>query len=124
MRAGRLDRRIIVQRNAPTQSSSGAPRDNWTDIGIVWGSVRFERGDERFSAQQVVGHGLCTFTIRYSRLMATLNVKDRLIFDGRFYDIRDVRELGRREGIEIDAQARSEVNLVSGTDSMPTMNTP
>lgn len=111
MRAGLLNRRISLMRNQPIQSSSGAPKENWVALANVWASVRYDRGAERFVTQQVVGQGVVTFAIRWSTIVSDIVVKDRVQFDGRDYDIRDVRELGLREGIEIDATARSEVPL-------------
>lgn len=100
-------------RNQPVQGTSGALKDNWVAIAEVWGSIKYNRGDERFVAQQVAGQTLVTFTIRWSEIVSDLTTKDRVSFDGRNYDIRDVRELARREGIEIDAGVRSEAPLIS-----------
>ncbi len=111
MRAGPLDRRITIRRNQPIQGGSGALKDNWVALQTVWAAVKYDRGSERFVTQQVVGQGVVTFVIRWSTTMSIITVTDRVSFDGRDYDIRDVRELGRREGIEIDAIARSEVPL-------------
>lgn len=116
MRAGRLDRRIVIYRNFPTQSSSGAPVDSWQAAANVAASVKWDRGSERFVTQQIVGKSAVTFTIRYSSNVSGITVADRINFDGRDYDIRDVRELGRRKGIEIDASVRSDTALVDESD--------
>lgn len=115
MHAGALDRRISLMRNEPSQSARGGLAENWVALATVWAAVRYDRGGERFVTQQVVGQGVVTFTIRWSTAVQSLTVKDRVSFDGRDFDIRDVRELGRRDGIEIDATARSEVALAPGS---------
>lgn len=113
MRAGALDRRITLMRNQPSQSARGGLADNWVAIQELYAQVKYARGGERFATQQVVGQGVVTFLIRWDGAWSDFNVKDRVSFDGRDYDVRDVRELGRREGIEIDATARSEVPLAA-----------
>lgn len=113
MRAGRLDRRITLKRNEPTQSDTGELIENWVEIESVKAKVRYDRGDERFATQQTVGHAVVTFTIRWGSAWSDLNTKDRITYDGRDFNIRDVRELGRRVGMEIDAVARNETPLVT-----------
>lgn len=113
MRAGRLDRRITISRRVETLSDSGSPVVTWTEVATVWASVKFDRGSERFAIQQVVGQGVVTFSIRWSDAVKEVSTLHRITFDGRAYDIRDVRELGRREGIELDATVRTEQALAS-----------
>ncbi len=38
--------------------------------------------------------------------MSDIDPKDRVRFEGRVYDIVGVKEIGRREGLEITAVAR------------------
>jgi hypothetical protein len=40
--------------------------------------------------------------------VADLSPKDRLTFDGRVFNIIGVKEIGRREGLEISASARAD----------------
>lgn len=48
------------------------------------------------------------FRTRYRADLA-LTVQDRLVFDGKTWDIHDIREIGRRVFTEIDATARADV---------------
>jgi SPP1 family predicted phage head-tail adaptor len=106
MRAGKLDRRITIQRLTDTgRDAVNAPIVTWEPIATVWGQKRPMRGDERFSAHQVAGSAVTTFVIRYR---PDVTVNDRIMCEGLTYDIRDIRELGRREALEIDAVARTE----------------
>lgn len=107
MRAGKLDRRLVIQRKSITYSSSGAPVESWATLATVWAQARPVRGDERFSTRQLVGSAVMTFHIRYRSDLA-LSVLDRLSYDGKTWDIADIRELGRRVGTEIDATARAD----------------
>lgn len=108
MRAGKLDRRVTIQRKTVTESGSGEPIEAWNDLATVWAQARPNRGDERFSTMQVVGSAVTTFVVRFRADLA-VTVLDRLGYDGKTWDILDVRELGRREGWEIDAKARADV---------------
>lgn len=108
MRAGRLDRQITIQRKSLTQSDSGEEQTAWADVATVWAEKVENRGPERFTTQQIVGHAIKTFRFRWSTTVDEITTEHRVLFDGRAYDITDVREIGRREGFEIDCFTRSE----------------
>jgi SPP1 family predicted phage head-tail adaptor len=104
MRAGDLDRRITVER-----LQAGEPNDfnevveAWTVLATLWAKVAEERGREFLASEsQIVGEAKAVFTIRYR---ADLRVTDRLRHSGRIWNIRSIREIGRREGLEIMATA-------------------
>jgi SPP1 family predicted phage head-tail adaptor len=108
MRAGELDRPIVIQSKSVTPDSFGTPVETWTKIHTsttIPAKVSPARGGERFAADQVVGKAMTTFRVRYRDGVTVLH---RIVYAGRNWDIHDVRELGRREGLEIDASARSE----------------
>lgn len=105
MRAGELDRTIALQSVSTVADSFGELLETWTTFASPAARVVPNRGNERFAAQQVVGHAVVTFRIRYRTDLSVLN---RIVYDGKQWDIHDVREVGRREGLEIDATARSE----------------
>lgn len=108
MRAGRLDRRITIQRKSTTQSDSGEEVVTWVDVKTVSAEKINTRGSERFASQQLLGHTLQIFRIRWSPDVSELSSEHRILFDGRYYDITDVRETRRREEIEFDCYAPSE----------------
>lgn len=112
MRAGLLDRRITIQGKSITQSDSGEEVVTWSDVATVWAEKVEIRGLERFSIKQIVGHSVKTFRIRWSAAVSQITVEHRILFDGRIFDITDIRELDRRVGIEIDCYAPSEEPLV------------
>lgn len=108
MRAGDLDRSIVIQAATTTQNAFGEPVETWAKIhtdATIAARIVPTRGAERFTAQQVVGKAVVTFRVRYRTDVTTLN---RIVYDSRNWDITDVREIGRREGLEIDATARSD----------------
>ncbi|MBN8959082.1 MAG: phage head closure protein [Rhizobiales bacterium] len=120
MRAGRLDRKITIQRKTVTQSSSGAPIETWAAISHRrWASYRPVRGDERFGGEQWAASEQVEFSIRYSSDVADLSPLDRVIYpapdvdtptpaDNTIFDIMAVQEIGRREGLRLVAARRAE----------------
>lgn len=101
----KLDRRITIQRPVANQNAFGEPIITWTDVDAIWAEKRDMRGMERFAAQQVMAEVDAKFVIRYRSDVTPLN---RIVFDGRNYDIASVLELGRREALEILAVARAD----------------
>jgi SPP1 family predicted phage head-tail adaptor len=104
MQPGKLDRRITIQRQTVTQDSYGQDVVTWTDLATVWAEVGAVRGIERFAAMQTVAEVDTRFVIRHR----DVGPKDRISYGGRTYDIKSVIEIGRREALEIHAQARAE----------------
>lgn len=105
MRAGKLDRRVVIQRATSVANGLNEPQEMWGDLATVWAEKKPTRGQERLDAQQVAGAASATFVIRWR---SDLKVTDRLLFEGRPWNIKDIREVGRRVGLEIDAVARAE----------------
>lgn len=107
MRAGKLDRRLTIRRLIETgRDAMNAPVRDWADVVTVWAQQRPQRGSERFAAAQLSGTAVMTFHIRYRD---DVTVKDRLVYEGREYEIvAPPREIGRRVVTEIDAVARSD----------------
>lgn len=105
MRAGKLDRRITIQRATETKDEFNNPVETWADVATVWAEARPMRGAERFQAQEIAGAAVMTFVLRYR---ADVTVRDRISYDGMTWAIRDVRKAGRRVATEIDCTARAE----------------
>lgn len=106
MRAGRLDRRLILQRKTLIENDFGEPTATWTTIATVWAEKREVRGAERYAASQSVAQIDIKYRIRYRRGLTPLDAF--VDEDGRVFDIAAVLEIGRREGLEIHGTARAE----------------
>lgn len=107
--SAKLDRKITLERFMSTQDpDSGADVQNWATLATVWASKRDVSDSERVAAAEVQADITTRFQIRWDSSWADLNPLDRLVYDGRTYDISAVKEIGRREGMEITAAARSE----------------
>jgi len=108
MDAGPLDRRIVLKRRKTGTNEFGEPLDEWTMLATVWASVIPVSDGERWRAGETLAAKLCRFTIRYSSKVAVLDPRDQIEYDGRTWDIQGVKEMGRRQMIEITAAARAE----------------
>lgn len=102
MRAGDLDRRIIIERATITYSPSGSPIETWEPLATVWAKVDQQGGREFFATAQEVSERKVVFRIRW---IEGLTVLDRVICDEVQYNIEEVRRLGRKEGVELHCTA-------------------
>lgn len=115
MRAGRMDRRIEIQGKTITPDAHGEETEGWATIATVWAEKRENGGSERFTAQQLIGSQVVTFRFRWSNAVKVITSEHRILFDGRIYEIEGgPREIGRREGIEVDCSVRTETQVDNG----------
>lgn len=103
MRAGELDRKIIIEQQASGQDSIGEPNGSWSTFATVWASVKPVRANEIYSAQQVSPDRETRFRIRY---LSGVTEKMRISYDSKYWDIRGIEEIGRRQGLDLIAVAR------------------
>lgn len=99
-----------------SQSASGEPVEQWSALATCWASVAPVRGDERFSHPQLLARSFTVFRVRWASTVSDLTPLDRISYGGRVFDIQVVREIGRREGLEIDAVVRADVTLEDSED--------
>lgn len=108
MEAGKLDRRITIERATESRDEFNNVVLVWSALAVVWAEKAEIRDSERVAAQEVGAEVTTRFRIRYSSVVADVNPKDRIAFGGRIYDIVGVKEIGRKEGLEITAAARAD----------------
>lgn len=112
MRAGAMDRRLKVYRRSTTTNAMNEDVEAFTLLTTVWARKADVSDGERVTAQQVGAEITTRFQVRYSTTVSSVNPKDRVSCEGREYEITGVKEIGRREGLEISAVARADkVNL-------------
>ncbi len=106
--APKLDRRIILQRFTSTVDAYNEPVKTWATLATRWASYEPLSDGERFRAGETAADASARFVIRWSDAVSDLNPKDRLTFEGVTYQILRVKEVGRREGLEITTSARAD----------------
>lgn len=105
MEAGKLDRLVTLQRATVTTDAFGAEVQTWADRATVSASAEPISDGERWRAAEVGATVTMRFQIRWG---IGVLVTDRLLYEGRAYEIVGVKELERRAGVEISAAARGE----------------
>lgn len=109
-RAGKFDRRITIERATMTTNSFNEQVPVWSTLATVWADKQDTSASENYKASEVGAEISTRFVIRFSSTVASVDAKDRILYDNRIYDIKAVREpKGTRDIlIEIDAMARAD----------------
>ena len=108
MQTGKLDRRVRLERFTETRDEYNEPVETWALMATRSASYEPLSDGERFRAGETAANASARFQIRWSTQVADLNPKDRLIFGGVTHEIIRVKELNRREGLEITTAARAD----------------
>ena len=109
MQAGKLDRKIELQRfTATTDPDSGEQVKAWAFLAYASASKMDVSDRERVASSEVAAEIGTRFQVRWTSTLADINPKDRLVFEGSTYQIVAVKEIGRRVGLEISAIARAD----------------
>lgn len=102
MRIGKLDRRATLQHRSLTPNTQNEQVESWTDYATVWAEKLDLRGREFYAANQESGEVTTKFRIRHR---SDVLMTDRIVCDGLTYDITSIAEVGRRQALEILADA-------------------
>lgn len=105
MRAGKLDRTIRIERmekGIPTATGTRVP--SWTEFATVWAELVKWSASEFSTGYGEAENGTVIFRIRY---LGGITTADRITYEGRAHDIKEIAEIGRRHGLEIRAVAVS-----------------
>ena len=108
MEAGKLDRRITIQRATVTRNAMNEEVETFAPLLTVWASARAVSDGERMQAGELTATRMMRFQIRWREDLRDIGAEEEVVFESRRFVIRAVKELGRREGIEITAEARAE----------------
>lgn len=106
--AGKLDRRITIERATSVPNEFNEPVETWTALVTVW-AQRKDSSDvvktEVLGAEQVGAFLMSRFIVRSSTLTKTVSPVDRLNYDGHIWNIKGTKETmeGRNRFIEITA---------------------
>lgn len=98
---GTLNRRLTVERYTLV---AGPWNDEyvWTDLRTVWAAMAYDSADEDFAAGQAYARRVVTFTVRFT---SDITAVDRVRCMGVTYDVKGLKEIGNRDGLEIKAEA-------------------
>lgn len=94
MRLGPLRNRVTFEKRKTGRDEFGNTLEGWDTVATLWASVEPFSGRELISAQQVQAEVSHRIRCRYR---AGLEASQRIVFDGRAFDIQSVinaREIG------------------------------
>lgn len=101
IRAGRLRHRVTQQREVETADGGGGYALSWENIDTFWASVEPLVGRESEQSRQLEDSVTHKIVCRGPR---DIQAKDRILYDGRAFNIRVIRNIQER-GHRIEMQA-------------------
>lgn len=106
--AGAMDRRVQFQR-ATVLDDGYSETEAFEDHGApVWAKKTDVSDAERLRGGEVQATLTARFVVRWTAFTSDLTPKDRIQYGGTSFRIFGIKEIGRREGLEITAGARVE----------------
>jgi SPP1 family predicted phage head-tail adaptor len=101
MRAGKLDRIIVVQQVSLSQDIMNEPIQTWSTYLTCYAEWRPITTNERFRAQGDHSIDAGRFITRFY----AINPLMRISFDSKIYKITGISEITRRQGLEIAVES-------------------
>ena len=102
VRAGKLDRTITIERATITPDENGTPVQTWATLATVKAEM-LEMGSQDF--MRTYGASFEAVGIFRIRWMDGLTLADRVLYNGKHYLMEDIKEIGRRVGLELRCKA-------------------
>lgn len=99
MRAGQLDRTIAIDAwSAAEPDAAGTVQEGWTPFATVRAQLVQASTDEFLAGYGETDKTVTIFRIRW---LDGLTNAHRVTYDGKALNIREVKEIGRRKGLEL-----------------------
>lgn len=98
MRSGKLDRVITVQSSEYIPDDYGNGEYVWTDLYVLRAQVIQSTTEEYLRAYGETEETAIIFRTRFAE---GINTAHRILYDGHEHNIKEIKELGRRRGLEI-----------------------
>lgn len=106
MKAGDLNRQIVIQSRDSGTDDAGQPVQTWTTLATVWAHVMGQTGMGSIkSAVGGVEVNAYSFRVRYR---TDIDAADRVVFGGQNYDVKSVRhDHARKEWTDLVCEVSS-----------------
>lgn len=98
MQAGKMDKKIVIQRSTYEVNEYGSPVYTWTTFATLRAQI-LESGSEEFI--RAYGASEETVTIFRTRFVAGVSTADRIMYAGKELNIKEITEIQRRRGLEL-----------------------
>jgi len=105
-----LDRSVQFLRATATDTGVSEDEEFADHGGLRFASKKDVSDSERWRAGEVSSLLSCRFVVRYTPFTADLTPRDRIVCEGKTYDITGIKEVGdRRSFLEISAAVRNDL---------------
>jgi len=104
MRAGALNKRVIIERKTDARGTYGEPVATWATLLTVWAGIKPVSGNEQVQGGQLDATATHSITMRHTDILST----DRINFGGRIFNIVSVLDQEER-GRELKIMAIEDV---------------
>ena len=98
MRAGKLDKLITIDRLSRTVDDYGTETEGWTPVASVRAQLVQSTTEEFMHSFGSSSEAATIFRIRHRDDLLS---SDRVTYRGQSYDVKEIKELGRREGLDL-----------------------
>jgi SPP1 family predicted phage head-tail adaptor len=102
MRSGKLDRTIKVQSFTTTVNEYGTPVQAWTDVATSRAQI-IQSSTEEFLTNGASDTTSIIFRTRYFEGVYT---SSQVIYEGETFNVREVKEIGRRKGLDLRCERK------------------
>lgn len=98
MRAGKLDKTIVIQSRGEVIDDFGTVTEGWTDIATARAQLLQQSTEEFLKSTGSTTETAVIFRIRWR---ANLSTDQRVSYNGQAFDLKEIKELGRRDGLDL-----------------------
>jgi len=102
MRAGKLDKTIMIARATTVVDDYGTPSEGWATVATVRAQLVQSSAEEFMRAHGADGASVAIFRIRY---LDGLVLADRVTHAGTAFNVEEIKEIGRRRALELRCTA-------------------
>jgi len=102
MRAGKLDKQITIQRYTAIIDEGGGSTFTWNDLVTVRAQIIQQSTEEFLRAYGATDDTIIIFRTRW---IDDIDVKDRVLYNGGAFNIKELKPIGRNRGLDIRAVA-------------------
>lgn len=103
MRAGKLDRTIVIERAMTGVDDYGTPVETWATIATVRAQRLQSSAEEYMRSHGASSESAIIFRIRH---IDGLTLADRVTEGAAIFDLKEIKELGRGDGLELRCTAQ------------------
>jgi SPP1 family predicted phage head-tail adaptor len=101
MQAGKLDRVIEIQRPTTGLDLYGTPTQTWAKVATMRAQLLQFSTDNREGQRGSTTDTTITFRMRW---LDGVTLENRVVYDGSAFTIRQIKEIGRRVGLDLTCE--------------------